>query len=183
MDRRSIDVPAAPMLAHFTRRSEAGDALDNLAAILRSGVIAGASRMVRTHRPVVCLFDAPLRELGAVLVRENRRRYEAFGVAIDKRYAFQMGARPVLYLPWDEAKRILAADELWRVVAIDLDRVPPIDWTFEREWRVAGDLPLPAHGIVALVESWRDADEIYDRFDGNPPCSGVIPLSELFGSV
>jgi len=33
-----------------------------------------------------------------------------------------------------------------------------------------------------LVENWRDADEIYDRFQGQPPCAGVIPLQELFGT-
>ena len=43
---------------------------------------------------------------------------------------------------------------------------PPVDWTSEREWRVRGDLALPPRGAVALVESWRDADEIYERFDG-----------------
>jgi hypothetical protein len=34
---------------------------------------------------------------------------------------------------------------------------------------------------VALVESWRDADELYDRFDGSPPCAGVIPIKDLPG--
>ena len=107
-------------------------------------MIRGASRLIRGKRPVVCLFDATTHELGGLLVRSNRRRYEPFGLAIDKRYAFAMGARPVLYMPWREARMILAEEEWWRVAAIDLERKPPIDWSFEREWRVAGDLPLPA---------------------------------------
>ena len=32
----------------------------------------------------------------------------------------------------------------------------------------------------ALVENWRDVEEIYDRFDGKPPCAGVIPIGEIF---
>ncbi len=67
--------------------------------------------------------------------------------------------------------------------SLDLRREPPVDWTFEREWRVPGELRLPDGGAVALVEGWRDVDEIYDRFDGAPPCAGVIPLAHLFGSA
>jgi hypothetical protein len=169
------------MLTHFTRRTAAGDAMDNLGAILRTGIIRGSRRMVRTGREVVCLLDAPWPELNRLLVRDNRRRYEPFGIAIDKRYAFAMGARPVIYMPWAEACRMLDEHELWRVVAIDLAQTPPLDWTFEREWRVAEQLRLPEQGAVALVESWRDVDELYDRFEGAPPCAGIIPLRELFG--
>jgi len=65
-------------------------------------------------------------------------------------------------------------------VSIDMNRNPPIDWTFEREWRLLGDLPLQPQLSVALVAGWRDVDEIYERFNGKPPCAGVIPIGELF---
>jgi len=171
------------MLTHFTRRSAQGDALDNLVTILRRGAIRGSSRMVRTKRDVVCLFDASLPELNRLLIPKNRRRYEPFGIAIDKRYAFSMGARPVIYLPWSEACQLLVEQQLWRVVAIDLGQIPPQDWTFEREWRVPDELRLPEQGAVALVETWRDVDDLYERFGGAPPCSGIIPLGDLFGST
>jgi hypothetical protein len=174
-------IDAVQMLTHFTRAARTKSALDNLETILREGIIHGASRLIRGKRPVVCLFDATIGELGGLLVRANRRRYEPFGVALDKRYAFRMGARPVLYVPWSEAQLILAEEEWWRVGAIDLEHNPPIDWSFEHEWRIAGDLALPARAAVALVETWRDADELYDRFDGNPPCAGVIPIKDLPG--
>jgi hypothetical protein len=170
------------MLTHFTRASTNASAFDNLAAILSEGRIRCSSRMVRGKHPVVCFCDAPLGELRQLLVRGNRRRYEPFGLAVERRYAFHSGARPVLYMPAGEAERIIAADELWRVVVLDLDHDPPIDWSFEREWRLANDLPLPLNGAVALVENWKDADELYDRFNGHPPCAGVIPLNDLFGS-
>jgi hypothetical protein len=172
---------AAAMLTHFTRSSPTASALDNLAAILREGRIRGGTRMVRGGTPVVCLCDAPIAELRQMLVRANRRRYEPFGLALERHYAFRMGARPVVYLPIAEAERIVPLDEQWRVVALDLDREPPVDWSFEREWRLAGDLPLPSSGAVALVESWKDAGDLYEVFNGNPPCAGVIPLDDLLG--
>jgi hypothetical protein len=153
--------------------------MDNLVAMLAAGTIRASTRMIRTRRPVVCFFDASFDHLGRALDARNRRRYEPFGIAINKRYAFKMGARPVIYLPWKEAVELLPETELWRVVSLDFNRQPAIDWTFEREWRLAGDLPFAARDSVVLVEDWRDADEIYERFDGHPPCAGVLPLNSL----
>lgn len=112
MKRRIRDVPPASMLTHFTRASREGSALDNLVTILRDKMIRGSARMIRGRSPTVCLFDAPLAELSRLLVRDNRHRYEPFGIALDRRYAFKMGARPVVYMPWPEARRILPAEEL-----------------------------------------------------------------------
>ncbi len=181
MAAQRLKMPSAAMLTHFTRAAKTKSALDNLVAILREGIIRDSTRMVREGRAAVCLFDLPIGDLRIVLDRRNRRRYEPFGIAIEKRYAFRMGARPAIYMPWREAEGLLAPGERWRVVALELERHPPIDWSYEREWRLAGELALPAGRAVALVESWRDADEIYDRFQGQPPCAGVIPLRELFG--
>lgn len=181
MTRPFPQVTSVAMLTHFTRASHTGDALDNLVAILRAGVIRGSVRMVPGKRRAVCFFDAPLNELSRLLARKNRRRYQPFGVALDKRYAFKMGVRPVIYMPLREAQAMVAAEELWRVVDLDLERVPPIDWTFEREWRALDDVLLPPRGAVALVQNWHDVNDVYDRFDGEPPCAGVIPLKDLFG--
>jgi hypothetical protein len=180
--RRSLQAAPAAVLTHFTRAVRTSSAMDNLVSILDGHVIRGGHRMVRGGQPAVCMFDIPLTALRTVLVPENRRRYESFGIAVDRRYAFKMGARPVIYLPWREARSAIAPEDHWRVVSIEMDRTPPVDWTHEREWRIAGALPLQPQLCVALVESWRDADEIYDRFDGHPPCAGVIPLREIFGT-
>src|SRR5260370_35197291 len=113
------------MPPHSPRRSTGGDALDNLVTVLRAGTIRGSSRMVRTKRAVVCLFDAPLSELNRLLVHNNRRRYQPFGIAVDKRYAFGMGARPVIYMPWSEACRMLDEQELWRGGGVRPASAPP----------------------------------------------------------
>jgi hypothetical protein len=187
MKSRELRLPSPPMLTHFTRASKTASAMDNLLAIIEQGVVRGARRMIRGTRPVVSLFDAPFAELRTLLNRQNRRRYEPFGIAINKRYAFRNGARPVIYLPWREAKELLPPAELWRVVTIEIgtemamDRTPAVDWTHEREWRVAGDLALESRYFSALVANWRDADVIFDHFGGHPPCAGVIPLDAVFG--
>lgn len=181
MKRNAETLGAGAMLTHFTRASKTASAMDNLISILEHGVIRGGRRMIRGGGPAVCLFDVPLAELRGILVRENRRRYEPFGVAIDRRYAFSRGARPVIYLPWREARDLVSPAEQWRVVSLELGRHRAVDWTHEREWRVRGDLALETRACAALVETWRDADEVYHRFAGRPPCAGVIPLSELFG--
>lgn len=182
MSRGARALAGAAMLTHFTRRSKSASALENLVSILEAGTIRGGRRMVRGGASAVCLFDAPLSELRAILVRKNRRRYEPCGIAIERRYAFAHGARPVIYLPWREARTIIAAREHWRIVSIDLDSAPAVDWTHEREWRAPGDLALEPRTSVALVESWREVDTIYDHFGGRPPCAGVIPLNELFAA-
>ena len=161
MARAVPQLPSAAMLTHFTRRSAGSDAMDNLVAILRAGVIAQGLH-AEWYAPGArsCVwFDAPLSELDQLLVRNHQRRYEPFGIAMDKRYAFAMGARPVIYMPWPEACQMLDREELWRVVAIDLGQTPPLDWTFEREWRIAEHLKLPAQGAVALVQTWRDVED------------------------
>ncbi|MGO9602008.1 MAG: hypothetical protein ACLQAT_01145 [Candidatus Binataceae bacterium] len=181
--RRTLPITSAAVLTHFTRAARTSSAIDNLVSILTDGVIRGGRRMVRGGKPAVCLFDIALPGLRTVLVRENRRRYEPFGIAVDRRYAFKMGARPVIYLPWREAREVVAPAEHWRVVSMEADRNPPVDWTYEREWRIQGDLAVTPDLCVALVESWHDVDEIYDRFDGHPPCAGVISLRDLFGTA
>jgi len=168
-------------LTHFTRASKYASALDNLITILREGVLRASSRTVKGLRPVICFFDIPIEDLRKVLTYRNHRRYEPFGIAVNKAHAFKLGARPVIYLPSQEAEKLLPRDELWRVVALDLARTPPIDWTFEREWRIASDLPLLPEQVVALVETWRDSETVYETFDGKPPCAGVIPLRDIFG--
>jgi hypothetical protein len=183
MKARSLPTAPAPVLTHFTRAARTSSAMDSLVSILTSQVVRGGHRMVRGGQPAVCMFDIELPALRTVLIRENRRRYEPFGIAVDRRYAFKMGARPVIYLRWREAREAIEPREHWRVVSIEIDRIPAVDWTYEREWRLQGDLPLQPKLCVALLESWRDADELYDRFDGHPPCAGVIPLRELFGSI
>ena len=68
----------------------------------------------------------------------DEARYRFYGIAINKQAAFKQGARPVIYLPDNEAKWI-PDGEKWRHVRFEYGSV---DWTHEREWRLLGDLDL-----------------------------------------
>ena len=92
----------------------------------------------------MCFFDAPLIGLAQNIWFEQqttgeecpRVRYRGIGLVFDKQYAFQLGARPVLYEKTEVAKKILPKEEHWRIVNLDLTNEQFfIDWTHEREWR------------------------------------------------
>src|SRR5260370_16777612 len=120
MTAQGVKMPSVAMLTHFTRAGKTSSALDNLVTILREGVIRGSTRMVREGRAVVCLFDVPIGDLRVLLDRRNRRRYEPFGIAIEKRYAFRAGPRPVIYFPSPAPEILLPPGTPYPVVPLDL---------------------------------------------------------------
>lgn len=108
---------------------------------------------------VVCFTEMPLY---ALIDYANKRGgfsgyVGGYGIALKKKELFAAGARSAIYGlsgkkyeaidPNDNLSkagfRALASecgigrDEQYRYVHTDLDREPPIDWTFEREWRLA----------------------------------------------
>jgi len=61
--RAPAQLTTIPLLTHFARPSPRADALDDLRAILRDGVIGGSSRIVAGQEHIVGLFDALCAEL------------------------------------------------------------------------------------------------------------------------
>ena len=120
-----------PYLLHLTKNTNAEDeysAFDNLMNILRSGRIWGSGTskgFIKGKRKAACFMDIPFASLKYVLTPENsdpqNPRYEPYGIAITKNYAYPKGCRPVLYLSNEELEAInLPPDELWRVVRFEL---------------------------------------------------------------
>lgn len=73
-----------------------------------------------------------------------------------KPYIYKKGGRPVIYDKTVEAKKYLPRDQWWRIVNYDLsDENNIIDWTHEREWRVAGDLEFELSDISVVVPNDR----------------------------
>ena len=149
-------------------------AFDILRRIIHDGFVKsgwsfrGDSPTIYGPYSTVCFTEMPLYAL--IDYANKRGRYSGYvaqyGIAFKRKELFAAGARSVIYgLSGNkyEAKgsdkyynagfRALSErcgigrEEQYRYVHTDLNREPPIDWTFEREWRLAikdsrwGDIP------------------------------------------
>jgi hypothetical protein len=72
----------------------------------------------------------------------------------DKQWAHAQGARQVIYQPDDEYLS-LAPQHQWRHVRYE---PPAVDFTWEREWRIRGNMPVSPEfsAIVVPHQSWAD---------------------------
>lgn len=185
------------LLFHLTKD------LNTLASIVRDGRLRainayGAARnhaRLRDSQRVVCLSEISLED------RERLAdRHGEFGVAFRTAWARQHGAGPIWYLSrgTDPQQRIFdlignlafrkppeSGDPLWRLTPFidypgEHDRggtSTRYDWSWEREWRVVGDLafapddvavvfaPEAAHDTVREMWLW----EALDADRGNMP--------------
>jgi hypothetical protein len=80
-------------------------------------------------------------------------RYSPFGVIFDKSWIFSLGGRPVIYEP-EEEFALLPSQIQWRHVRYEPNGTPPIDFTWEREWRLRVDeLNLnPVHAAIVVPD-------------------------------
>src|SRR5258706_11747091 len=119
-----------PYLIHLTKNTKASDeysAFDNLVSILQTGTIWGSDKkkgFVKGPHRAACFMDVPFHSLKYILNEENSSpndpRYEAFGVFVTKKHAYQEGCRPVLYLSNKETEALcIPSSQLWRVVRFE----------------------------------------------------------------
>jgi len=136
---------------HFTKGATYEDALATLLAIVGEGRLVGGTEMIRGGYRCVCFTEAPLPAVARGLVNAGSfTRYSPFGLMFSKRWIFELGARPVIYQPDSEFQQL--PEELrWRHVRYEPAGAPPIDFTWEREWRVGCDALRFSPGDAALV--------------------------------
>lgn len=173
-----------PYLIHLTKNTEASDqyaAFDNLVSILQTGKIWGSDKtgFVKGPHCAACFMDIPFHSLKYVLNEENsnpiKPRYEAFGVFVTKKHAYEKGCRPVLYLSGAEQRQLcIPEDELWRVVKFEAGDEGWISWLHEREWRSKGDFRLPKYAGV-LVKNSKYAARLNQRLQKEPEKFKVQP--------
>jgi len=184
-----------PYLVHLTKNTKAKDdcsAYDNLLSILHRGTIWGSNKrrgFIKGPYPAACFMDIPFSSLKYVLNDENcdydAPRYEPYGVVVTKKYAYEHGCRPVLYLSNDEMTTLrIPESEKWRVVRMDGTDGKSINWAHEREWRCRGDFQLPIEPIAVLVETPTIAKKLQKRLEisghrykANP--KSIIPVTVI----
>ncbi len=152
-------------LVHFTSGSD-HEAFQRLQRIIAERRLIGSGDNIRGGYSCVCFTEAPLTSLQHGLVNPTAySRYAPFGVIFEKRWIFERGGRPVIYQPEDEFN-LLSDDLRWRHVRFEPNADPPIDFTWEREWRVQCDaLEFSPSVAGILVPTGRWAQRLIDSHD------------------
>ena len=105
----------------------------------------------------MCFSEAPLEALGGGLVNPNYySKYSPFGIIVRKEWLFEQGGRPVIYQTNEEFEN-LPDSHKWRHVQYDPLSDPPIDFTWEREWRIQREelfIDPDVASIVVPDEDW-----------------------------
>lgn len=123
-------------LIHFTKGKNYEEAFQQLCNILKQRRILGTNSMIKGGYKCVCFTEAPLTSLEGGLVNPDAYfRYSPFGIIFSKSQIFKLGGRPVIYQPIAEFEG-LPEDYRWKHVTYEPNRDKPIDFTWEREWRI-----------------------------------------------
>ena len=172
-------------LIHFIRADTANAALHTLQAILQSRRLIGSARMVKGDHRVVCFSEAPLRFLGYAVGRgaPGHSRYQPIGIMAKKRWLYDRGGRPVIYQP-DSEYAALGPAHQWRHVRFEPGATPPIDFTWEREWRIhTPELPFASAEVTVVAPSQEVLDWMKEQHnceqDYQEQMYGVILGSQL----
>lgn len=92
--------------------------------------------MIKGGYTCVCFSEAPIPIMPRGLVNaQSYSNYSPFGFLYSKEYVYSLGGRTVIYQP-DCDFELLDARIRWRHMRLELGGPQPIDFTWEREWRV-----------------------------------------------
>ncbi|MGD0572579.1 MAG: hypothetical protein ABSB11_06120 [Sedimentisphaerales bacterium] len=165
------------LLFHFTRRvsphifnmtpqhtiSLSGSASDVLWEILFEGKLKGTANWTYGEK-CICFTEAPIQEFNSIfsLIRiaaskQERPRYEPYGIAVSKKWLFEQGGRPVIY---DHPESLKDFPEALKYRFVPYNPKEGIDFTWEREWRIKSEaLKLNPKQTLAVLPT---ADEAFD---------------------
>lgn len=123
-------------VVHFTKSDGDASDYDRIRKILSERRLIGTDRLIRGAHTCICFSEAPLAALeNGLLNSSSYSRYSPYGVIFHKSWMFQQGGRPVIYQPYDDYDDLPPSAQ-WRHVTYDPTSTPPIDFTWEREWRL-----------------------------------------------
>jgi hypothetical protein len=151
---------------HFTKSTEEADALTILLTIVGEGRLAGSNGKIKGGYQCVCFTEAPLPAVAGGLVNANSfSRYSPFGLMFRKSWVYERGARPVIYQP-DQEYSSLPEELRWRHVRYEPNGTPPIDFTWEREWRLHSDeLLFSPSDAVLVVPNHEQESFVFEIWD------------------
>lgn len=150
----------SPNVIHLIRGTSAEAAFTVLRTVLKEKRLIGGTGMIRGSYRCVCFTEAPYDQLRAGLAwsiskynPSEARRFQPYGILVGKSYLFALGGRPVIYQSHDEYDDL---PELlrYRHVKYEPTATPPVDFTWEREWRLrTEELRLDPERCAVLVQT------------------------------
>ena len=148
-------------LVHLVRGDTIEIAFEKFFNILNERQLRGGTGHIRGGYTCVCFTEAPIAKLSYALANPDLQnmRYRPFGIMIDKIYAFEQGARPVIYQPNDDFTKLDEGIRYRHVRFEPNNSSYPIDLTWEREWRIQTDilaLPMETTTVIVPNRRWRD---------------------------
>jgi hypothetical protein len=163
-------------LVHFVSAESKPKAFQTLWAIINEKRLLGTARLIRGRYPCICFTETPLELIRDTLLEAERtgHRYMPYGIAVLKAWLFDQGGRPVIYGPREEFDQ-LPKEMQWRHMRYEPTATPPVDFLWEREWRVNAEaltiypwqaaLIVPDHFAEQELHSRHDRSERI-RYDG-----------------
>lgn len=126
----------SPYLIHFTKGQNMEEAFFNLSSMINISTIYGSNSWIKGSFYCVCFSEAPISCISNGLINnEYYSKYSPFGIIVSKEWLFHLGGRPVIYQTEEEYKFLLEKQR-WRHMTFNPLLEPPIDFTWEREWRL-----------------------------------------------
>lgn len=144
-------------LIHWIKGDSDEESFNVLRQIVFGHKLLGGSGHIKDGYRCVCFTEAPENTFHNVI-----GRYRPFGIRVSKKGLYALGGRPVIYQS-DSEYGSLAESHRWRHVRYEPDSEPPIDFTWEREWRIRADevhLQPGEARIIVPHESWGEAIEM-----------------------
>ena len=140
-------------LVHWTKGESYEEAFDILRSIVFQGQIIAGDGNIRGGWRCVCFTESP-----EYAFHQVEGKYKPFGIQVPKSWLFNLGGRPVIYQASSEYD-LLHESQKWRHVRYEPDTEPPVDFSWEREWRIRTDFvnldPEKAR-IIIPDDSWAE---------------------------
>jgi hypothetical protein len=128
-----------------------------------------APAAVRRVFQVTCFTEVPLNQIHLLTQPIARRRIqlESYGLVFEKSFLVQQGAQPALYINGYSGRNATLRDavdtifelavkkkfrgKIWRILPFVNAMHERYDFTWEREWRIAGPLAFRPQDLVCLI--------------------------------
>jgi len=193
--------------------SDGGSAEENFRAIIEDRRIGAyqphcihSKEIPKNLRPcysVACFTEVPLTQLHLLTRRIPGRKIclEPYGLVFSREFIINKGAQPAIYINsynnniWlREAADVLCDiarskefknGKLWRFLPFLNAMHERYDFTWEREWRVRGDVQFKPEDVVAVVLPEKDSVEWREKFAlrGVPVLTPGLSYEDIIGEL